>query len=117
MCAAKRPAIATKIAILFATGLSVQTAVAGLNTPDYLAAAAAAERCTGHRLTLVEEMRLAQLLRREGFGQISMLDVSDNLAKARDLAPVACESAVIQEQVQFFTQSVLPQLQKPRDGL
>ena len=93
-----------------------QSAFSAVTEPDYLGAAAAWEQCTGRRLPLVAQMRLTQRMRREGLGQISMLDISDSLEKARRAPSIDCDHATAQEQVKFFTESVLPQLQEPAYG-
>jgi hypothetical protein len=95
---------------LTAGGRAAFGALAGEN---YVMAAAAAEQCTGRRLTMVEEMRLAQVLRREGMSTASSLDVSDALAKARAQPALSCEAPAVREQITLFTQTILPQLQGP----
>ena len=73
---------------------------------SYIAGAVAAQNCGGPVLTVIEEIRLARVMRIALGTDISSMRISDSLASARALA-----APDVQIQIKAFTEGVLPQLQ------
>lgn len=85
-----------------------------LETHPYFQALVAAEKCDGRRATLIEELRLAQVLSRKTGRKISSEDVRAALDQRRaDRTPLSCQSLQQQESLSLYKTTVHPLLQDP----
>ncbi len=78
----------------------------------YFLALVAAEKCEGQRATLIEELRLAQVLSRETGKQISSEDIRAALDQRR-AEPSGCQAQAHQEVLNLYKTTVHPLLQEP----
>ncbi len=82
-----------------------------LNT--YVMTAAVAERCGQSTLTMIEELRLAQLIKRESAEDVSSASVWAAMALARSGRQTECGDPMAREQTRQFIETIRPQLQSP----
>lgn len=80
---------------------------------DYLSSAVASERCGGNKLTLIQEIRLAQRIKHEFGDSVTSIHIRDGMATARAAPPIDCGSASVVEQVRVFLSTVRPLLDSP----
>ena len=77
----------------------------------YTAAAVASEQCGGRALTMLEETRLARVVRAESGEPMSPTQVTDMIASDRRLARADCSSPEVIENIRLFSVKVLSLLQ------
>lgn len=79
----------------------------------FLAGAAAAEVCAGRKLSMIEELRLEQLVRADS----AISDNGRGFAALREQATRAvapeCDDAAVRERARRFVDTVVPVLQRP----
>ncbi len=81
-----------------------------LSEQPVIKAVRVAEYCQGYTHSLLDEIRIAQALRRDAAIDVTSLDVAEALQKAREGEPPRCETSQAKEYLNSFQSVVLPRL-------
>jgi hypothetical protein len=79
----------------------------------YLAAAAAAEACSGRKLSMIEELRLEQLIRADSAVPPQGRSIAGPGAQSVRSGPIDCADTAVRESARRFVETVVPLLQAP----
>ena len=98
----------------FAFGLVATTSAAQATTvEDYLQAVRTAEVCNETRLTLIEELRLSDLIKQNADENFTLLNTASQLEQLRREAGLACSTDAAGESLTFYQTEVAPFLGRP----
>jgi hypothetical protein len=104
----------TVIAATFTAPAAPATAAAVLADQPLFLAMVAAEQCLGHRTNIMDEIRLAEVLRRETGATVSSQAVSAALSTSRLATHAACADSGMQGSAQIFREVLAPHLSRNR---
>lgn len=79
----------------------------------YVTAAVASEQCGEGKLSLLQEIRLAQLVKHESTNVVTSFHIRDGMALVRAAPPLDCALPAVIAQVRMFRIDMLPQLMVP----